>query len=85
VARKVKVAGGNAESGGLAFGLIGLREWRDDELVVVFIYHEFEPAGVAAIHDARQRAVLLVLKVNATGRTRPRHGRQAARTRRVRW
>jgi hypothetical protein len=57
----------------LLFRLTGFGERDDDELVGAFIHHEFEPAGVAAIHDAQQRAGLLVSKLNATGRTGPRH------------
>jgi hypothetical protein len=57
----------------LLFRLTGFGERDDDELVGAFIYHELEAAGVAAIHDAQQRAGLLVSKLNATGRTGPRH------------
>jgi hypothetical protein len=52
---------------------VGFGEWGDDELVAAFIYHEFEPADVAAIDVPRERSILLVLYLDVTRRTGPRH------------
>jgi hypothetical protein len=57
-----------------------------DERVAPFIEHEFDPADVAAKELIRGWSILLVCKLDATGRTRPRHDRvHAVRSRRVRW
>jgi hypothetical protein len=51
--------------------------WRgerdDDERVSAAVEHELEPADVAAIDRLRERSSLLVLGVDATGRTGPGH------------
>jgi len=50
--------------------------WRgrdSDERVSAAVEHEFEPADVAAIDRLGERSILLVLDVDATGRTGPGH------------
>jgi hypothetical protein len=61
------------DSGGFGFGRFGLGEWDDDEDVAGFIDHEFEATSVAAIDDAGQGFVLLVVDFAVTCRTRPQH------------